>query len=187
MDASTSTRVAVGLLALLPSLSTVSIADTPDISAVENAPKPGASRSTEGPQSYRPSNLGAKSEAQGEDTFVLPSEADKALQLRVEGRWNALIQRDLKAAYAYMTPDYRRRYTLAEYAAMFGGGVDWHAARLNKLRYENDSHADVIVSLDVSLMVGSDMARTEVPMPEKWTLIEGEWYFDTDLENETVP
>lgn len=162
----------------------IGVADTLDSSGVDNAPQSALSQTTEGPQSFRPAQPGP----QGEDgnNFESPSEADKALQQRVEGRWSALIQRDFNASYAYMTPDYRSHYTVADHAKMFGGGVDWHAARLNKLRYEDDSHADVIVSLDVSLMVGSDMARTEVPMPEKWTLIDGQWYFISDLKDKTA-
>lgn len=107
---------------------------------------------------------------------------EPALRDRVEARWAALIDGDFDRAYPFTTPSYRAKHDPAQHAGSYGDLVQWHVASVQEVRYDLENEAEVIVSLTISVPLGeSGTVKTTVPVPEKWSYIDDQWYFTTEV------
>ncbi|ADE16670.1 conserved hypothetical protein [Nitrosococcus halophilus Nc 4] len=92
-------------------------------------------------------------------------------------RWQALIQGDFNRAYEYLSPGYRAVNSFELYRARIGKAVQWKEATL-----KNVSCADKACKVTVNIRyryVGPrvESYEGESPVKEKWTQVEGEWWF----------
>lgn len=104
----------------------------------------------------------------------------KKIQQRAEARWDALIKRDMKKAYAFTTPAYRNVVTLQQYVAKYGRVLDWRKARVLNVSYDDLTVATV--SLEITYRVAfRDTAGAEIETPsvvsEKWIYKDREWWY----------
>ena len=108
---------------------------------------------------------------------------EPALRERVKQRWDALLQRDFKAAYRFETPAYRREHTEKEFSSEFGSMVVWHVATVKELRYDRPQEAEVLIALDYSFpMPSGNDARTTGFFRETWVFLDGEWWRRNDRQ-----
>jgi hypothetical protein len=96
-----------------------------------------------------------------------------AVSERAEARWKALIDNDIPAAYAYISPTTRDVVSLERYKASFGGEVKYRAARVEKVSCEADAcKVRMLVTYDHRLMKG-----ITTPIDESWVLDKGQFWF----------
>lgn len=103
------------------------------------------------------------------------------LEQRVQGRWDALIQRDFERAYEFLTPAYRNAYDLGYYKRQFGDRVGWLSAEVKSIQQEGQV-AQVIVSVRYKTLLpfaaanGQNVVESATFLSEKW-IKEGEVWF----------
>lgn len=105
-----------------------------------------------------------------------PSPEEEAGRRALE-RWQVLIQGDTERAYRYLSPGYRKVNSLELYRARIGSAVQWKEASLGDI-----SCAEKVCEVTVNIRyrysgptVGN--YEGERPIKEKWTQVEGEWWF----------
>lgn len=156
-------------------------------SQAENEPAQSSRTATAGPNTSRSgSTPREENRQQYREPTASELQREPALRERVEARWAALIEGDLATAYQFSTPSFRANYTPAEYASFFGSHVQWHLASVKEVRYDLEDQAEVIVNLTLTVPLGgSGDFKTTVPTPERWSFVEGQWYFSTDITQAT--
>ena len=106
----------------------------------------------------------------GPDT---PADVKKdAVTTRAKARWDALINRDLAGAYAFMSPASRATMPLDLYKAKHKVGL-YRSVKVDGVNCETDT-------CTVSLSVTYDYKRFKgmtTPLVEKWIIAEGQAWF----------
>ncbi len=82
-----------------------------------------------------------------EDTDQWKNSQRPVLKERAEGRWAALIKRDMDKVYAYNTPAYRDVVTLQQFQGKYGRAVNWTVAEAQDIRYDAPTVASVSVEV----------------------------------------
>lgn len=104
-----------------------------------------------------------------------------ALEERVRGRWQALIDRDFEAVYAYASPNYRAVFSKSMFIRNFSYSLDWQLTAVEVLAYDAEA---AVASVAVRVM-SKPIKQTSVSaqfgfMPstvrERWVSINGEWW-----------
>ena len=108
---------------------------------------------------------------------------NKALQLRVEERWQARIAHDWGKAWEYSSPAYREVFPKHLYVKKFSYTADWELTGIEVTHYDPSA---AVASVAVGVMSRPTKQTTAAakaigPMQrsigEKWLLIDGEWWF----------
>lgn len=155
--------------------------DSPDSATTQATSEQAAG--TSGPQST-PSRAASPSELEEEYREPTADELQREplLRERVKARWAALIDGDFNGAYEFTTPSYRAEHDAAQHADSYGDLVQWHLASVQEVRYDRKNEAEVIVSLTISVPLNeSGTVKTTVPVPEKWSYIDDQWYFTNEV------
>lgn len=104
---------------------------------------------------------------------------------RVQSRWQALVEGDFLAAYAYEEPDYRARHDVDAYRRRFGDLVRWHGAEVRRIQYNDEESVQVGVVIDRTVFppFGGQTIRSEGFGWENWIRIDGEWWHQSRWSN----
>jgi hypothetical protein len=109
------------------------------------------------------------------------SAAEKAVRERAQARWSALVEKDWKTAYSYLTPAYRAVVPLKRYGNQFNGPVQWESAEVRSVACE-EKRCTAKVEITFRALIPGHMDRlTSTFIEEAWVLEEdGQWYkFET--------
>ncbi|MEZ5555145.1 hypothetical protein [Haliea sp.] len=118
--------------------------------------------------------------APGKPQTLSPAEV-AALEDRVRGRWQAIIDRDFEAAYEFASPNYRAVFSKSMFIRNFSYSLDWQLTAVEVLAYDAEA---AVASVAVRVM-SKPIKQTSVSaqfgfMPstvrERWVSINGEWW-----------
>ncbi len=118
--------------------------------------------------------------APGKPETLSPAQV-AALEDRVRGRWQAIIDRDFEAAYEFASPNYRAVFSKSMFIRNFSYSLDWQLTAVEVLAYDAEA---AVASVAVRVM-SKPIKQTSVSaqfgfMPstvrERWVSINGEWW-----------
>jgi hypothetical protein len=121
-----------------------------------------------------------------ENSQALTPEQMKALEIRVEERWQARIAHDWGAAWEYSSPAYREVFPKHLYVKKFSYTANWELTGVEVTNYDPSA---AVASVVVGVMsrptkLTSEAARAMGPMPrklhERWILVDSEWWFSAN-------
>jgi len=102
--------------------------------------------------------------------------AEQVVLERAQARWNALVDRDFGAAYAYLTSGYRAVVPLAAYRRQTTGPAQWESAKAQSAKCEA---ARCIVAVEITFRIGlpghADRVQSSF-VDETWVLEDGQWF-----------
>ena len=102
--------------------------------------------------------------------------AEQVVLERAQARWNALVDRDFGAAYAYLTSGYRAVVPLAAYRRQTTGPAQWESAKAQSAKCES---ARCIVAVEITFRIGlpghADRVQSSF-VDETWVLEDGQWF-----------
>jgi hypothetical protein len=102
--------------------------------------------------------------------------AEDIVRERAQARWDALVERDWKTAYPFLTPAYRAIVPLKRYGNQFSGPLQWESAKVQDVKCE-EARCTVRVEIAFRMMVPGHTDRlSSTFMDEVWVLEEGQWY-----------
>lgn len=104
----------------------------------------------------------------------------QAVGARAMARWEALIRRDLAAAYGFSTPEFRARIPLQAFTSRFGSDILWEQAQVTAVEMLEGNKAKVelnVVYRPVS-EVGELRGVRGAGIIETWVNTEGSWWVD---------
>jgi hypothetical protein len=102
--------------------------------------------------------------------------AEEVVLERAQARWSALVERDWKTAYAFLTPAYREVVPLKRYSDQFGGPLRWESAKPAGAKCE-EKRCTVSVEIVFRMMLPGHMDRVDkTHIDEVWVLEAGQWY-----------
>jgi hypothetical protein len=107
-----------------------------------------------------------------------PTETPKtqSVEKRAVARWNALIEKDWTAAYAYESPNYRKNYTRHEFMNSFGQAVTWVGIKHLSTTPINPTLTDVKLELQFNYDMGGNLMKIPSNIDERWQRIDNEWW-----------
>ena len=102
---------------------------------------------------------------------MAPKPPEEAVKERAQARWNALVQGDYKAAYAFLSPGSRAVQPEAEYEKSLRRDF-WKAAKVENAQC-SDQRCEVMATIEY------DFAgrRTTTPVRETWIREGSEWWY----------
>lgn len=172
----------IGAAVLSGVLSSVAVAEEGALPATE-ALSPSEPRSTEIFPGVAPG-------VTADIVFDLPADPESLeLKERVEGRWQALIDRDFAAAYEYESPEFRKSYSPEKYMNQFGPQVRWHMATVRRISYDQRGTAEVLVEIDHDFFLpsGDRPVRSKAYFRESWVYIDGHWWRNATQKEFELP
>lgn len=98
---------------------------------------------------------------------------EEAVQLRAQGWADALMARDVAAAYAFTSPNYRQFASAKAYNVNVAGSSSWTSAVVDSVQCEEDV-CDVRVIIEYTLRQYKLSNRR--PLDYKWVRVEDEWW-----------
>ncbi len=90
---------------------------------------------------------------------------------RAQLRWNALLKRDMDAAYQFISPGGRSLMTVEQYRPRLNTGF-WRGAKVEKASCEAET-CEVTVLVDLIV----EGVKFTNPIKETWILDAGKWWF----------
>jgi len=110
---------------------------------------------------------------------ITPLAPEDVVARRAQDRWDALIKGDIDAAYAYLSPAYRRMKSLESYKrGIFGVGI-WQKAEVDRVVCERLDVCSVTVLVTTRLAlprIGTPMEST-TPVYERWIRERDQWWY----------
>ena len=103
---------------------------------------------------------------------AVPASREKAIEVRAQARWDALIAGDLVKAYEFLSPGSREVYTRENYMASVRAGM-WKKARVERVDCAEPDLCNVVVQIDY-VYRGSPIST---PLRETWSRSGDEWWF----------
>jgi len=103
----------------------------------------------------------------------------KAVEVRVAGRWDALVKRDNVKAYGYLTPNYREMTSQEDYMKSVNPRIVWDDFDIIRTRCEEQvCKVNVESKYHVPPMFGipHGMNATEI-VKETWMYDSSDWYY----------
>ena len=95
---------------------------------------------------------------------------------RAQSRWNALLRRDWKTAYGYLTSGYRQVVSADRYGGQFTGPMHWDGAKATGAECD-EKRCVVTVEISFRLLLPGHMDRVSSTFVEEtWLLEDGQWY-----------
>lgn len=116
-------------------------------------------------------------------SVTVDAAVEAQLKERVLARWQALIKRDFEAAYSFETPAYRVIYTPRQSMGQQGGQVDWRAAKVKEIRYDDPMVAKVAVEITyrhAEAGEGGQVLDLAQEVEETWLRKDGQWWRQHD-------
>jgi len=106
------------------------------------------------------------------------TDREQVLRQRVRERWEALIRRDLAAAYLFEAPVFRAAYSLEQYQRKFGKGLIWEGAVVDQVLLEGDEAATVYVNVQYQQaeMIAGEARSFSSLVTEKWIRADDQWW-----------
>lgn len=99
---------------------------------------------------------------------------------RAEARYEALAVGDMKAAYEFLTPSFRDRYTVEQYV----GSRPLIARVLSGRVLKADCENSVLCTLEIEQTYQVEASIRGAPkqpitrnVPERWVKLQGQWWF----------
>lgn len=125
--------------------------------------------------------------AASESVDGLSSQQLAALEARVRERWQTLSARDYESTWEFSTPLYRSIFPKDLYVLQFSYTVERELTGVEVLNYDASAAVASVTARVMSkpLKLTSTASRSIGALPvtvhEKWILIDGEWWFSTDV------
>lgn len=107
---------------------------------------------------------------------------EQVVARRAQARWDALVKGDLKAAYAYLSPGYRKAMSYERYQRGIFGVGKWQAAKVDQVSCQQPEVCAVTVQVTIRLVVprrGEPIESTS-PVYERWVKDSGKWWYVPD-------
>ena len=110
----------------------------------------------------------------------------EALEQRVEGRWQTMIDHDFEKTWAFSTPTFRGIFPKALYVHNFSYAVDWELTSVEVVDYDADAAVASVVTgvMSKSTKQTSSASRALGAVPitvrQKWIFTDGEWWHSTN-------
>lgn len=104
---------------------------------------------------------------------------DVALRQRVQGYWQALLERDYDTAYErYVSPTYRAAFTQQYFYRRYGEQLRRDRVEVRRITFtdETKSAAEVLVAIYFTTEVGGKLEQLDGESKEHWAKIDGQWY-----------
>lgn len=98
--------------------------------------------------------------------------AEEIVKERAQARWNAMVQGDTKAAYAYFSPGTRATMTMADFVAGIRIGF-WKAVTVTKVECGAPDRCDVHTAIEYEYQG----TRVKTPSREIWIREGSDWWF----------
>ena len=98
---------------------------------------------------------------------------DEAVRVRAQAWADALLDDDLKKAYAYTSPAYRSSSTLGSYNARVAGRDTWKAMEVKSVKCAEDV-CDVSYTLEYRLNRANRLNTRA--MDYRWIKVKGQWW-----------
>ena len=104
----------------------------------------------------------------------------QAVGARAMARWEALIRRDLAAAYGFSTPEFRARIPLQAFTSRFGNDILWEQAQVDSVEMQEGNKAKVVMNVVYRPVsdVGEIRGVRGAGITETWVKSEGSWWVD---------
>ena len=114
-----------------------------------------------------------------------PREPSEIVAERAQARWDAMVQQDFKAAWAFYTPGFRQQLPAIDFTAeMNRRPVKWTAATVLKVNCALDEpRCEVRTRVDYeapSSLPGVGTLKSKSGVTEIWLQIGGEWWYSAD-------
>jgi len=116
-------------------------------------------------------------------SVAVDATVEAQLKERVLARWQVLIKRDFEAAYSFETPAYRAIYTPRQFMGQQGGQVDWRAAKVKEIRYDDPMVARVVVEITYRYAEPGESGQirdSAQEIKETWLRKDGQWWRQRD-------
>jgi len=116
----------------------------------------------------------------------LSEEQVEALEQRVEGRWQTMIDHDFEKTWAFSTPTFRGIFSKSMYVHNFSYAVDWELTSVEVVDYDADAAVASVVTgvMSKSTKQTSSASRALGAVPitvrQKWIFTDGEWWHSTN-------
>ncbi len=106
---------------------------------------------------------------------------EEAITQRINDRWQYVIDKDYKSAYAYMTEGTRAILSLAEYESRLRlAQIQWKGSKVKSVTCEDAETCKAEVELDIIILVpggGTGPKETISVVTEDWLKNGSQWYF----------
>jgi len=101
------------------------------------------------------------------------------LEQRATARWDALIRKDFKAAYAFNSPSYRGLYSLDSFRSRFGQKVAWRRIEVVDVEFKGEDAADVGINLFFGYPhpQAEKILEMKTYIQEPWVRVDGQWWY----------
>ena len=121
-----------------------------------------------------------------ENSQALTPEQMKALEIRVEERWQARIAHDWGAAWEYSSPAYREVFPKHLYVKKFSYAVKWELTGIEIVNYDGAAAVASVVTRVMSeptkrTSTASELiGATPTSVRERWIFTDGQWWFSAN-------
>lgn len=106
-----------------------------------------------------------------------PKSPEDAVKHRAGQRWAAMLVKDFKAAYKYLSPFKRATVSAPTYVREMGDGSPWLAAEVVSVSCEPQT-CKATVRLDVASPMPRKFGDKIIThIDETWVLVDGEWWY----------
>lgn len=101
------------------------------------------------------------------------------LKQRATARWDALIRKDFKAAYAFNSPSYRELYSLDSFRSRFGQKVAWRRIEVVDavLKGEDAATVGLYLYFGYSHPQAEKTFEMKTYIQETWVRVDGQWWY----------
>ena len=106
------------------------------------------------------------------------------VEVRVQGRWNALIEKKYDIAYTYFTDSYKSTVSEKDYKKIINPKIEWKAVDITRTRCSEeacDVHVTASYHMPPQLGLPRGMDSNDY-IVEKWLRKDGEWWFIPPLK-----
>ena len=106
-----------------------------------------------------------------------PQAAEDVVKARASARWAALLKPDMREAYSYMAPGYRKVYDERAYRMRRGSAVKWTGAEVVDVRCPEATKCIAKVRIEAKPFLGRKFGDTITTHAEEtWLLEDGQWW-----------
>lgn len=111
--------------------------------------------------------------------YGVAKQGDSDLEARVNERWSALIEGDFATAYEYLTPAYRKLYSLESYKKKLGVSVKWSKVDVVGVKIIDDSaevKVNVKFELNLPSNINEEIGSITSEEVEQWLRVADNWW-----------
>ena len=108
-----------------------------------------------------------------------PGDSPEALvKSRAEARWKAMIAKDYRTAYSYLSPGFRIKVDEYAYRNRFAGKTDFHSARVKGVSCDGGKcQVEVETQYTIHAIPPFNVEfQRKGEERENWVLLDGEWW-----------